>query len=428
MNADMARDDFGPNEWLIDEMYRQFVEDPTSVSEAWREFLEDYRPDHTEPSPPADPKPQPPPEAAGAQQLRGAAAVIAERMEESLAVPTATSVRTVPAKLVEVNRFIVNRHLLRKMGRGKVSFTHLIAWAVVQAVQRMPGMNVTYDESGGKPSAIRHEHLNLGIAVDLKRSDGSRTLLVPNVKGVDALTFREFWTAYEEQIRKVRDGKLAPDDFAGTTVTITNPGTVGTVMSVPRLMSGQAAIIGVGAVQVPTEYQGADPDSLAEIGVGKVVTLTSTYDHRVIQGAESGEFLALVHRLLTGEERFYDEIFESMQVPYEPVRWHTDEQPPADSMERIEKHARVLQLINMYRVRGHLIADLDPLNDEPHPIHPELDPHTYGFTIWDLDREFVTGDLAGRETMRLADALALMRDAYCRTLAPEYMHIQDPEP
>jgi len=436
----MQRDDFGPNEWLIEEMYRRYAEDPASVGEAWREFFEDYRPVKgeggagTSPAPRDDsPAPReeagtsPAPPEGDAIPLRGAAAVLAERMEESLEVPTATSVRTVPAKLLEVNRQVLNNHLRRSRGRGKVSFTHLIGWAVVRAAARMPGMNVTYAEVGGKPSQVRHEHVHLGVAVDVQRKDGSRTLLVPTVKDADTLDFSGFWEAYEQQIKKVRDGTLNPDDFAGTTITITNPGTVGTVQSVPRLMPGQAAIVGVGAIDYPAEFQGADPESLAEVGVGKVVTLTSTYDHRVIQGAQSGEFLGLIHRLLLGEDRFYDEIFEAMGVPYEPVRWHTDEQPPPDSLERIEKHARVLQLVNMYRVRGHLIANLDPLTSEPHGIHSELDPHSLGFTIWDLDREFITGGLAGQDVLPLGKALGILRDAYCRTLAPEYMHIQEPE-
>ena len=427
----MERDDFGPNEWLIEEMYRRYAEDPSSVGEAWQEFFEDYRPkgEDTQPAERGEGPPQrePEPGDAEASPLRGAAALIAERMEESLTVPTATSVRTIPAKLLEVNRRIINNHLRRTRGRGKVSFTHLIGWAVVRAAARMPGMNVTYAEADGAPASIRHEHVVLGIAVDVQRKDGTRTLLVPNVKDADTLDFAAFWQDYEDKIRKIRENALSPDDFAGTTITLTNPGTVGTVQSVPRLMAGQAAIVGVGAIDYPAEYQGSDPEELAEVGVGKVVTLTSTYDHRVIQGAESGEFLGLVHRLLLGEDGFYDDVFAAMHVPYEPVRWHTDEQPPLDSMERIEKHARVLQLVNMYRVRGHLIADLDPLSDEPHPIHPELDPHTYGFTIWDLDRRFVTGALAGEDAATLSEILGILRDAYCRTLAPEYMHIQEPE-
>ncbi len=444
------RSDFGPNEWLIDEMYRRFREDPASVSEAWREFLEDYHPAGAEPGPSAgptraerEPQAQPPPASEGPPSaerektppagedvvpLRGAAAVIAERMEESLGVPTATSVRTVPARLLEVNRNIVNRHIARKRGRGKVSFTHLIGWAVVKALQAMPAMNVTYRVGdGGVPEAVRHEHVNLGLAVDVKRKDGSRTLLVPTIKAADPMDFAGFFAAYEELIRKVNGGKLSPDDFAGTTVTITNPGTVGTVQSVPRLMPGQACIVGVGAIRHPAEWEGADPETLAEIGVGKVVTLTSTYDHRVIQGAQSGEFLGRIHDFLLGEDDFYDEVFRSLGVPYEPVRWRRDVNPAGDSLEAREKEARVLPLVNMYRVRGHLIADLDPLQAEPPTTHPELDPASFGFTIWDLDRTFVTGGLAGQRELPLGDVLAILRDAYCRTLGVEYMHIQEPE-
>src|SRR5919197_3312586 len=196
----LDRSDFGPNEWLIDEMYRRFQENPESVGAAWQEFFEDYRPRETEPERPPEEKPAPraeraPDEEAGQAQpegeegvlpLRGAAAVIAERMEESLEAPTATSVRTIPAKLLEINRSILNRHIARKHGSGKVSFTHLIGWAVVAAVARMPGMNVTYRVSeDGKPEGVRHEHVNLGLAVDVKRTDGTRTLLVPNIKGAE---------------------------------------------------------------------------------------------------------------------------------------------------------------------------------------------------------------------------------------------------
>ncbi len=360
--------------------------------------------------------------------LRGAAAVIAQRMEESLEVPTATSVRTVPARLLEVNRSIVNGHITRKRGRGKVSYTHLIGWAVVRAIARMPGMNVTYRPGpDGTPQAVRHRHVNLGLAVDVKRADGSRTLLVPTIKQADTKDFAGFFAAYEELIHKVTTGKLTPDDFTGTTVTITNPGMIGTVQSVPRLMAGQACIVGVGAIGYPAEFEGADPEALAEVGVGKVMTLTSTYDHRVIQGAESGEFLSRVHDLVVGEDGFYDEVFASMGVPYEPVRWRRDVNPPQGSLDAREKEARVLQLINMYRVRGHLIADLDPLQAEHPHMHPELDPASFGFTIWDLERTFVTGGLAGERELPLGDVLALLRDAYCRTAGVEYMHIQEPE-
>ncbi|HEY7281434.1 MAG TPA: multifunctional oxoglutarate decarboxylase/oxoglutarate dehydrogenase thiamine pyrophosphate-binding subunit/dihydrolipoyllysine-residue succinyltransferase subunit [Actinomycetota bacterium] len=435
----LDRSEFGPNAWLIDEMYRRFREDPDSVGAAWRDFFEGYVPrgdgrassdgraPANTPAEAIEPKAAPVPEDAEVVPLRGAAAVIAERMEESLEVPTATSVRTVPARLLELNRTILNRHLVRKQGTGKVSFTHLIGWAVVQAVVGTPGMNVTYRTTpGGKPEAARHRHLHLGLAVDVKRGDGSRTLLVPNIKRADELDFSGFFGAYEELIRKVQSGKLAPDDFAGTTVSITNPGMIGTVQSVPRLMGGQACIVGVGSIAYPAEFAGADPDALAEVGVGKVVTVTCTYDHRVIQGAESGEFLRTIERLLLGEEGFYEGVFRSMGVPYVPLQWRADANPPRDSRERVEKQARMLQLVIMYRARGHLIAELDPLAAEPPELPEELDPATYGLTIWDLDRPFESG-AAGRDDLTLGQVLAVVRDAYCRTVGIEFMHIAEPD-
>ena len=252
-------------------------------------------------------------------------------------------------------------------------------------------------------------------------------MLVPVVAGAEALDFRGFVIAYEDLVRKVHTGKATPDDFAGATVTLTNPGTLGTVQSVPRLMPGQGAIIGVGALGYPAEFQAADRRSLAAIGVGPVVTLTSTYDHRIIQGAESGLFLTYVAECLTGQHDFYESVFAAMDVPYEPVRWQADVNAGDSERMRLVKQVHVQSLINMYRVRGHLIADLDPLSAEPRPLHPELDPTTYGLTLWDLDREFVVDGLAGRDTLTLGEALDILRDAYCRTLGIEYMHIQDPE-
>ena len=461
---------FGPNAWLVDDMYEQYVRDPSSVSASWREFFADYVPPGAvaaspapttdgagappgatppasgvsgAPVPAAGPTPAPngaaapaPPPApavatgeAGPVALRGAAARIAANMTASLAVPTATSVRTVPAKLLEVNRSILNQHLARTSG-GKVSFTHLIGFAVVQALGAVPALNASFvadSDAKGTPGVVRHEHVGLGLAVDVEKSDGSRTLLVPVVRGAEALDFRAFVLGYEDLVRKVHTAKASPDDFAGATVTLTNPGTLGTVQSVPRLMPGQGAIVGVGALGYPAEYQGADPRSLAEVGVGPVVTLTSTYDHRIIQGAESGLFLTYVSECLTGGHDFYESVFGAMGVPYEPVRWQADTNAADGEHDRLVKQVHVQSLINMYRVRGHLIADLDPLSAEPRPLHAELDPTTYGLTLWDLDRRFVVDGLAGKSTLRLGEALDVLRDAYCRTLGVEYMHIQDPE-
>jgi 2-oxoglutarate decarboxylase len=463
------RPEFGANVGLIDEIYRQYLDNPESVSPAWRDFFAENEPEDdgaeapTEataegrveaeggqpprgpaapPTPqeapagkapaakaPAAPEPRQAPAApkgdgkpeASLVPLRGAAARIVEAMEASREVPTATSVRTMPARLLEVNRSVLNGHLRRRQG-GKVSFTHMIAYAVVKALEAVPVMTTMYREVDGKPNAVRPEHVNLGLAVDSRRPDGSRTLLVPNIKQADSLDFAGFVRAYEEIIAKVKANKLTVKDFAETTLTITNPGTIGTVLSVPRLMAGQSAIIGVGAIDYPAEYQGADPDTLADMGIGKVVTLTSTYDHRVIQGAESGEFLARMHRLLLGADDFYAELFRSMTVPYVPVQWRKDEKPSEDSLERVEKQAGVLQLINLYRVRGHLIANLDPLKAKPPQMHPELDPASYGFTIWDLERRFATGGLAAQRELPLGEILHLLRDAYCRTGTVEYMH------
>jgi 2-oxoglutarate decarboxylase len=442
----------GPNAWLVDEMYEQYAADPTSVSESWQDFFADYRPGgvrttadaapgpapapaptaSSAPAPtPAPTAPAPAPEASeeepAGSPLRGAAARIVANMEASLSVPTATSFREVPAKLLEVNRKVINGYLGRTRG-GKVSFTHIIGYAVVRAIaDAVPVMNSAYVEGpDGKPRVVRHDHVGLGIAVDLEKSDGSRSLLVPCIKDADTLDFAQFFAAYEDLIRKVRSNKLGPDDFAGVTLSLTNPGTIGTVQSVPRLMPGQGLIVGVGALDFPTEFQGADPATLADLGMSKIMTISSTYDHRIIQGAESGLFLKRVRELLMGADGFYDSLFRSIGVPYEAVDWRRDVNPVDREAAMLDKQMQVQRLVNMHRVRGHLIADLDPLaSEEPH-LHSELDPASYGLTIWDLDREFFTGGIAGRARMKLDDMLGVLRDAYCRTIGIEYMHIQEP--
>ncbi|MFP5255029.1 MAG: multifunctional oxoglutarate decarboxylase/oxoglutarate dehydrogenase thiamine pyrophosphate-binding subunit/dihydrolipoyllysine-residue succinyltransferase subunit [Acidimicrobiia bacterium] len=442
----------GPNAWLVDEMHEQYLADPSSVSESWQEFFADYKRDAAPQAGPAKaataPTPSPPaPAAAQAQPLpsageaeapaskveargepiRGVAARIVENMEASLEVPTATSFRVVPAKLLEVNRKIINGYLGRSRG-GKVSFTHIIGYAVVRAIHdTVPAMNASFArDADGKPRVLRPEHIGLGIAVDVEKRDGSRSLLVPVVRDADVVDFRGFWGAYEELIHKVRANKLSPDDFAGATVSLTNPGTIGTAQSVPRLMPGQGLIVGVGSIDHPPEWKAADPATLAELGVSKVITISSTYDHRIIQGAESGLFLKRVEELLLGADGFYDGIFHSLGVPYEAVRWRRDVNPIDSERALLDKQMAVANLIRLYRVRGHLIADLDPLRWKQPEMPVELDPATYGLTIWDLDREFLTGGLGGQDRMPLGDILHVLRDAYCRTIGIEYMHIQDP--
>ncbi|BBX01183.1 multifunctional 2-oxoglutarate metabolism enzyme [Mycolicibacterium moriokaense] len=454
---------------MVEEMYRKFREDPSSVDPSWHEFLVDYSPEPTtdsqtsngqrtaapvappesapEPAPapppraaesksapvkekpaesaPAKPKAAPapaPPDGAETQILRGAAAAVVKNMSASLEVPTATSVRAIPAKLMIDNRIVINNHLKRTRG-GKVSFTHLIGYAVVQAVKQFPNMNRYFAEVDGKPTAITPEHINLGLAIDLQGKDGNRQLVVAGIKNCENMRFGQFLAGYEDIVRRARDGKLTAEDFSGVTISLTNPGTIGTVHSVPRLMRGQGAIIGVGAMEYPAEFQGASEERIAELGVGKLVTFTSTYDHRIIQGAESGDFLRTVHELLLSDD-FFDEIFRELGIPYEPVRWRTDN---PDSIE--DKNGRVLELIAAYRNRGHLMADIDPLRLDQTRFrsHPDLDVNSHGLTLWDLDREFKVNGFAGAERKKLRDVLGLLRDAYCRHVGVEYTHILEPD-
>ena len=455
---DFTSPSFGLNAWLVDDMYDQYRADPRAVGESWRELFSSYRPEAVDLGRPANPGPatvqiplvpnaatvrpaEPaqvarpagstdPPEQA--TPLRGASGRLAANMTASLGVPTATSFRVVPARLLDINRQILNDHLSRAGSPGKVSFTHVIAYAVLEALRAVPVMNSAFTAAPGNdpeaaPSVVHHRHVGLGVAVDLERPDGRRTLMVPVIREADTLDFHGLWVAYEDLIGRVRAGKVGADDLAGATISLTNPGTLGTVQSVPRLMPGQGVIVGVGAIGYPAEWQSADPQVLAELGVSKVVTITSTYDHRIIQGAESGRFLREVHQRLGGEDSFYEQIFEAMGVPYEPVHLHRDRNDIIDVASlRTEKQTAVDALINHHRVRGHLIAQLDPLHGTTAHGHPELDPATHGLSAWDLDREFLTNGLAGSERMRLGDILAVLRDAYCRSVGVEYMHIQEP--
>ena len=355
--------------------------------------------------------------------LRGAPMRTAKNMESSLAVPTATSVRSVPMKLVIDQRTVINNFLRTSKG-GKVSFTHLVGYAMIKALRALPDMNNAYDVVDGKPTLIENPGINLGIAIDVRKGD-TRQLLVPNIKGCENLNFFQFWSAYEQVVQKTRAGDLQVSDFAGTTASLTNPGGIGTNHSVPRLMSGQGVILGVGNIDYPAEFQGMSPSRLTDLGVSKVTTLTSTYDHRVIQGATSGEFLKKMHELLLGQDRFYDEIFEALRSPYEPLRWSPDVSAHRDS--QVSKTARVLELVNAYRTFGHLVADTDPLEYRQRS-HEDLRLETHGLSIWDLDREFAVGVFGGQDRayLQLRDIIGILQDSYCRTIGVEYMHIADP--
>jgi 2-oxoglutarate dehydrogenase E1 component len=458
-------DEFGTNSWLVEEMYERFRDNPAAVGAEWREFFADYVPggvagsapsvsravpkaksaavaangastrddtfpvrrpasitptQEAEAATPAAPTPPSEPE-----PIRGVGAAIAANMDRSLSVPTATSMRQMPAKLLEVNRRVINGYRART-GQSKVSFTHLIAYAVVRAiVDAVPNMkNVYVADADGKPQLQRHANVNIGLAVDVDKGNGQRTLVVPVLKGADTLDFMGFVRAYEDIIRKVRTNKLTVDDFQGANVSLTNPGTIGTNQSVPRLMVGQGVIVGVGSIDYPAEFQGSDERALVQLGVSKVVTITSTYDHRIIQGAESGLFLKYLNELLLGEHEFYGRIFRSIGVPYESVKWRQDSNDLDDADLQAHKQMQVATLIRVHRVRGHLIADLDPLRWKAPRMPRELDPLTYGLTIWDLDREFATGGVGGVQRSTLGSLLGVLRDAYCRTIGVEYMHIQ----
>jgi 2-oxoglutarate dehydrogenase E1 component len=430
-------------------MYQQYLADPDSVSAQWREFLSDYQPVRSAQLNGSAPVPSPAPSAAvpvaappaapvaapavahtaprpadgvPTTPLRGAAARVVSNMETSLNVPTATSVRAVPAKLLADNRIVINRHLARSSG-GKVSFTHLIGYAMVKALADHPIMNSSFGEVNGKPTLVSPEHVNLGLAIDLVTPKG-RQLVVAAVKQAETMDFSRFWLAYEDLVRRARTGKLGTDDFSGVTVSLTNPGGIGTVHSVPRLMEGQGTIVGVGAMEYPAEFQGASPETLANLAISKIITLTSTYDHRIIQGAQSGEFLRRMHQLLLGDDDFYKEVFRSLRVPYDPVRWVPDISITHDG--DLDHGARVLELIHAYRVRGHLMADANPLEFAIRS-HPDLDIISHGLTLWDLDREFPVGGFAQHRRMSLRDVLGVLRDSYCRRVGIEYMHIQEPD-
>ena len=459
--SEVIAENFGANATYVETLLARFRSDPSLVDESWRAYFEELLGNgqpaahsaqaaapgtRTEVSigsgdgsaaATAPVKKSQPAATAPAQQpgteavpIRGAALKIVENMEASLAVPTATSQRRIPVKLLEENRRIINRHLADNAG-GKASFTHLIAFALLRALDEFPQMNDGFDVVDDQPVRLKRESVNLGIAIDLEKKDGTRSLLVPNIKNANRLRFSEFLRAYDDVVKRAREGKLQIPDFQGTTISLTNPGTLGTVASTPRLMAGQSAIIATGAIEYPAEYQSIHPSIVPQLGISKAITISSTYDHRVIQGAESGAFLARVHELLLGKDKFYEDIFLDLGIAHAPLRWSVDRNPLLAGVDQTHEHAlrqaRVMELINAYRVRGHLTADIDPLHALPLLYHPELDIETYGLTIWDLDRIFITGGLGGTETATLREILDILQRAYCGKVGTEYRHLQSKE-
>ncbi len=376
-----------------------------------------------------------------AKLLRGPAAMLAKAMDESRAVPTATSFRTIAVDTLDAKRKAIN--LVLKERGLKVSFTHLVAWAIVQATREFPVMVRTFEERDGKPHAIEGGAVNLGIAVDVERKDGSHSLMVPAIKGSDGLDFAAFHSYYEDLIAKTRENKLTADDFQGTNVSLTNPGGIGTVASVPRLLSGQSAIIATGSIAYPPEWLHASPERLKQLGVSKVMTMTSTYDHRVIQGAESGAFLRRVEQLLQGEDEFYEKVAADLEIEASgissahptsasapplagtataPTSAEPSTAPGEVDEELLQAVQAATSLLKAYRTHGHLAAQLDPLGSEPKG-DPALQPENVNLTPELMGRIPASILRIGVPGETLLEALPRMRQTYCGTIAYQFEHL-----
>jgi 2-oxoglutarate dehydrogenase E1 component len=373
-----------------------------------------------------------------AKQLRGAAAMLANAMDESRAVPTATSFRTIAVDTLDAKRKAINA-VLKDRGL-KVSFTHLVAWAIVEAAKDFPVMVRVFAEEDGKPFAVEGGPVNLGIAVDVEKKDGSHSLMVPAIKGADELDFTGFHSRYEELIAKTRENKLSADDFQGTNISLTNPGGIGTMASVPRLLSGQSAIIATGAIAYPPEWSHASPERLKQLGVSKVMTLTSTYDHRVIQGAESGAFLRRIEQLLQGEDEFYERVAKNLgfdpalvtnahpaSASAPPLSAAAPSAEPTTAPGQIDEELlqavqAATSLLKAYRTHGHLAAHLDPLGSEPKG-DPALQPENVNLTPELMAKIPASILRIGVPGESLLKALPRMRDAYCGTIGYQFEHL-----
>jgi 2-oxoglutarate dehydrogenase E1 component len=444
-------------------MYEEYLRDPAGVSEEWRQYFqkgfaglgpeaegngshlsvtdgrtpgpadrgsasEGATETHVAPPTAGPPMPQSAALPTGAVPIAGPAARLVANMNESRSLPTATSFRELPVSVLEARRRELNS-ALRSAGRAeKVSFTHLIGYAVARAAQRHPVMTTAYTEVDGAPHRIPGRAANLGIAVDVERKDGSRGLVVPVIHDAGGSTFAQFHQTYESLVEKARSNKLLPDAFTGANLTLTNPGGLGTVASVPRLMPGQGSIIAVGAIDYPPTFADLSDDKLRELGIAKVMTISSTYDHRVIQGAESGEFLRTVDSLLQGDDRFYEEAFESLGLPLPaaaagPARPGRPVPAPVMESETDLYHvAAAMALIKAHRTHGHLAAWLDPLGSEPIG-DPALDPLPLSLTPEVMAAIPSSVLRISTPGATLAEALPRLHGAYCGTMAYELEHI-----
>ncbi len=491
-------DDFGSNEWLVEELYEQYKSDKNSVDKSWWPFFDQYektdgaqttsaadsapagqstkpaaksekaaepksssakaapqskdaaqtgRPDAVPASKESargvspssaesetlkaetksvpkvttkDTEPKPAPEET-VTPLRGPAKLIAKNMDESLEMPTATSVRALPAKALIDNRIVINSHLKRTRG-GKVSFTHLIGFAVIRALKNFPSMNVSYDVRDGKPAMVSPAHINFGLAIDVPKKDGTRSLLVPNVKKAETLSFRQFVDAYDGLVDKARKGKLTADDFAGTTVSLTNPGGIGTVHSIPRLTKGQGAIV--------ASARSTTRRSSRVRARRRSTTSPSRRSSRSPRRTTTGSSRRRLRRVPQARPRLPARrgrlLRRRLRVPAPAVRAgplgsrRLGRGPGRRQQDRARHRAH-----RRYRTRGHLMANIDPLVYRQRS-HPDLDINQHGLTLWDLEREFPTGGFGAKPMMAFRNILGLLRESYCRTIGFEYMHIADP--
>ncbi|HEY8196218.1 MAG TPA: 2-oxo acid dehydrogenase subunit E2, partial [Gemmatimonadales bacterium] len=446
-------------------MYEEFLRDPAAVGPEWRRLFESgvvgekdggaagqaasgaagqrgggITPDGSKADGSASVTPQstdaPPTTAAlprgpAAQPIKGPAAKLVANMNESLTVPTATTFRELPVSVLEEQRRRLNTGLQGAGRSEKISFTHLIAYAIVQATKHQPVMGHTLVMRDGTPYRVQPEGIALGLAVDIQRKDGSRGLVVPVIKRADTMDFAAFHSAYESLVEKARTNKLMPDDFAGATMSLTNPGGLGTVASVPRLMAGQGSIIAVGAIGYPAEFSSLSDEKLREMGISKVMAVTSTYDHRIIQGAESGAFLGIVDRLLQGEEGFFELIAESLElspVSYQVAKPASGLKPSRDpaAPEMLYHVAAAMALVKAFRMHGHLAARLDPLGTDPIG-DPALDPGPLGLTpeiMATIPSKVLRTAVPGQT---LAESLPYLQATYCGTMAYEIEHISTHE-
>jgi 2-oxoglutarate decarboxylase len=415
------------NAGYVAELYAQYQRDPASVDREWRVLFDSGQAGFQPAAPPQPPAPAQadengsgtaPPEPSkplpdGATPIKGPAARLAQNMTASLAVPTATSLRDVEVSVLEARR----RELNAQIEPRKVSFTHLIGWAIVQAAAELRQMTHYYLEADGVAQRVDPGRVNLGLAVDVERTDGTRFLVVPVIKAADAMDFAAFRARYEELVERARANRLSPDDFAGATITLTNPGTLGTTASVPRLMPGQGTIVATGAIR--------------DVAAQRVMTITSTYDHRIIQGAESGAFLRRVESLLRGDDSFYQDAFAVLgasagAAPPTPAPAPTQAAPPPGAGLDPRAVAAAVALVRAYRSFGHLAARLDPLGSEP-PGDPALEPEPLGLTpeaMAGIPAELLRVDVPGTT---LAEALPELQRTYCGSIAYEVEHIASHE-